>query len=103
MRENGKINGAVFGGFVGLAFVMAAFTGIAEASPIWGTHALPSDLTDSRDSSSGGGVTASVDWDGGDFSISWVITQDPTTKLWTYQYTQASTKEKHKSSQETSH
>ncbi len=91
MFVNGKINWTVsVCSLAVVAFVISAVSGVAQAtpiSPIWDTPAL-SDLTGSRDSEANGGVTvSSADWASGDFSISWVITQDSLTKLWTYTYT----------------
>jgi len=90
MIMNAKINILVLGGLAA-AFVMATVTGVAQATPIWSTPATLSELTGMRDSSDGGGVTASADWADGNFSISWVITQDLQTNLWTYQYSLTTT------------
>lgn len=88
MLASGKINGAVsVWSLTVVGFVLAVVTGIAQATPLWDSPALPSELIGSRDSSATGGVTASADWADGNFSISWVITQDSQTNLWTYQYT----------------
>ncbi|MCP4375935.1 MAG: PEP-CTERM sorting domain-containing protein [bacterium] len=85
MSKEGRINVSGLG-IVVLVFIMAAFTGVAQAAPIWDSPAL-SDLTGSRDSSAAGGVTASADWAAGNFSISWDITYDSPANLWTYEYT----------------
>jgi len=88
MLASGKNNGVVLVcSLVVVGFVLSTVTGIAQATPIWDTHATLSELTDSRDSSATGGVTASADWADGGFSIAWVITHDSQTNLWTYQYT----------------
>ena len=60
--------------------------GNAWATPIWGSDAS-SELIGSRDSSvsPGGGIDATADWSGGDFTLGWVITES--SGIWTYYYT----------------
>ncbi len=61
------------------------FTFRVDAALVWGTSAI-GELEGSRDSTAGGGVTATDSWDDGGFTISWVITQN-LDSTWTYRYT----------------
>jgi hypothetical protein len=55
----------------------------AEAYALWGQSAL-GELTGSRNSNHG--IAATDGWANGNFVLSWVITRDEATALWTYQY-----------------
>jgi hypothetical protein len=57
----------------------------AWALPIWGSSGL-GELTGSRNSGTDGGVYATKSWANGGFNISWDISFDDDTDLWTYQY-----------------
>jgi len=91
MLTKRKINVLILCGLA-VTCIFSGYCEIAHATPIWDTSAL-SELTGSRDSSLGGGVTASADWVDGNFAISWIVTQDLQTNLWTYKYTLTATKD----------
>jgi len=61
---------------------------LAEA--VWGTDAT-AELRGTRNSGTGGGVTAMDGWSNGNLTLSWDITRDADSGLWTYTYTLATT------------
>lgn len=74
-----------------LVAVIFCLSSVADASLVWGSAAT--ELQGSRSSAAGGGVTAMDGWRDGNLTLSWDISRDALSGLWTYTYTLA-TKQK---------
>jgi hypothetical protein len=81
-QVHGRARAALVAVSLGLAGAVAP--SVSDAAAVWGSDALDS-LTGSRSSSTGGGVTGTLDWDDGGFAIDWDISESG--GLWTYTYT----------------
>jgi hypothetical protein len=64
-----------------LAMLVALVGGVATASPVYGTAA---DFSGTRTNATGGGLDGQGAWDNGLFTISWLITPNGSTLLYTY-------------------
>ena len=73
--------------FLVLVLSVSLLTAIsADALPLWGTDAS-GELTGIRTSANDEGIDATFQWDNGGFVLSWNISYNAETQLWTYIYT----------------
>jgi len=66
------------------AMLVFAVAGNVWATLIWGSDAT-GELISSRNSGNGGGIIANDDWDNGNFTLGWNVSES--SGLWTYVYT----------------